>query len=285
MEDLHLSDKNRRIAENLFADALGRLAACGDLNRGYSREQDQRLLYGYAMLTKESLLRSAELVLKLVHLMQTNTTWPKGHDLRELWRKLPQTVKDSIDKKRETQGGPFSFEDFTKREFEKARYMWEIPDGQTTGYEPKKLYDDTEAVLSWANDQLGPIRIWPWAGNLDADLAGYRVTPLANGNYEVVIDSPINPLDWAGAVIEPLAAGSGSAISYRWTLLFGYTGDDGHKASYKLRCETLSLPLAEMFKGSVGECVAQIALAYNNPNHALAMALQEAAELKRRQSQ
>lgn len=282
MEDVQLSNENRRIAENLFADILGRLAACSDLYLSYSRQQDQRMLYGYAMLMNESLLRSAELALKLIHLLSANSRWPKGHDLRELWRKLPQTVKDSIDKKRETQGEPFSFEDYTTEDFEKARYMWEIPDGQNSGYEPKRLYDDTEAALSWAYDQLGSIRIWPWAGSLNVRLAGYKVTPLANGTYEVVIDTPVSPLDWAGAIIHPMSSKEEEKLSYGWELSFGYTGSDGQKHQRRMSCAALPLPLTETIKDSVEDCVEEIDRAYNNPGGALAKALLEAREDKRR---
>ena len=55
-----------------------------------------------------------------------------------------------------------------------------------------------------------------------------EVREIGDGRYEFFLDQPIEPMNWAGAIVEPVGS------RYGWTLYWGYTDRDGEKHSFKL---------------------------------------------------
>ena len=60
-----ISQQTRQQAELQFAEIVGRLNACEYLENGAEHIEDQKVLYGWGLLTQEVLIRLAEATLKL----------------------------------------------------------------------------------------------------------------------------------------------------------------------------------------------------------------------------
>ena len=141
-------------------------------------------------------------------------------------------------------------------------------------FEHRRLYLDSLAATSLAEDWLGEITAWPWAGLLDQALAEYKIVPIGDGRFDVWTDNPIEPMDWAGAIIEP------KDDKYMWTLYFGFTDSKNNKKSFKLESLLYPWPIEDLLADSIAGCAEQIHRAYKEPSPALLKAIEEAAEQK-----
>ena len=97
-----------------------------------------------------------------------------------------------------------------------------------------------------------------------------EVREIRDGRYEFFLDKPIEPMNWAGAIIEPVGS------QYGWTLYWGYTDRNGEKHSSKLPGLAYSDPLAD----TVEECVEKVKSAFENPAGPLAASIAEARSRK-----
>lgn len=93
-----------------------------------------------------------------------------------------------------------------------------------------------------------------------------EVRKIGDGKYELFMDDPIEPMDWAGAIIETVDS------QYGWTLYWGYTDRTGRKRSFQLPGLAYPDPLAD----TIEECVEKIKNAFDNPAHLLAISVEEA---------
>ena len=98
-----------------------------------------------------------------------------------------------------------------------------------------------------------------------------EVREIGDGKYELFMDDPIEPMDWAGAIIEPVDS------QYGWTLYWGYTDGEGEKHSFKLPGLVYPDPLAD----TVEECIEKVKSAFDNPAQPLAVSVMEARARKR----
>ena len=220
------------------------------------------------MLTHEVLIRLAEAALKLIYQLYFDDTPPHGHDLNALWSEIPLDAQEEIEAER---GQPLSFSEYDGGTFQDVRYSAErLRGGRTVGFEMRRLYLDSLAATSVAEDWLGEVTAWPWSGILDKALVGFQILPLDDGSFEVWITDPIEPMDWAGAII------TAKDSQYVWTLYFGFRDKNGKSASYKLPWVAYPWPMRELFSDSVSECVEKVYKAYQEPSRALLEALQEA---------
>ena len=278
MNDDKLAPEIRRMAELLHAEILGRLFACEHLENEFEQIDDPRVFYGWNLLTQEVLIRLAEASLKLLHLLHFNKPSKKAHSLVDLWSQLPEAIQDAVEAKRKgIPGGErgVSFKEFDMDDFQDVRYSHErLLGGRTISFETRRLYLDSLAVRSVAEELLGEIRVWPWAGMLSPALAGYKIIPIENERFDISIEEPIEPMDWAGAIIE---ANGGQ---YAWTLYCGFTGSDGERRSYKFPGLLYSWPLEEIMGDTVEACVEKVYEAFNDPCVPLLTAVKEAENSK-----
>lgn len=268
MSQKRISGETRKQVELQFAELVGRLQACEHLEDTAEQIKDHRVLYGWNMLTQEVLIRLAEATLKLIYQLHFDRKPPRGHNLRELWDKIPKDVQHEIETER---GQPLSFAEYHEGIFQDVRYSAErLQGGSSIRFEVRRLYLDSLASVSVAEGWLGGVKAWPWAGLLDESLAGYEITPIADGSFQVWIDDPIEPMDWAGAII---VSEEGAFV---WTLYFGFTDKHGGKKSYELPSLAYPWPLEELYATSVAECVRAVHKAYQEPAPALLEALRQA---------
>ena len=166
----------RQMAELLHAEIVGRIHACERLETEIESITDPRVLYGWNMLTQEVLIRLAEASLKLLYMLCFDEEPPHGHSLAALWKKLPSEAQEEVQaKRRHFPNGDrgVSFPDYDMDDFQDVRYSFERRvGGQTMSFEPRRLYLDAFAARDAAEDWLGPITAWPWAGLVDLALAG-----------------------------------------------------------------------------------------------------------------
>ena len=272
MPDQILSEENRQQAELQFAEIVGRLHACEHLENAVENMDDYRVLYGWNMLTQEVLIRVAEAALKLIYQIHFDDKPPHGHSLKALWDKIPRDVQQEIEANR---GQTLSFAEYDAGSFQDVRYSAErLKGGRTVAFEIRQLYLDSLAATSVAEEWLGNVTTWPWAGILDQSLSGYKVVPIDSDSFEVWINDPIQPLDWAGAIIKA------KDDLYIWTLYFGFVAKNGERAGYELPGLAYPWPMEELLADSVVGCVEKIHQAYQEPARALVEALQEARRAK-----
>ena len=269
----NISQQTRQQAEIQYAEIVGRLYACELLENETENIEDSKVLYGWAFLTQEVLIRLAEATLKLIYQIHFDKKPPRGHSLQSLWRQIPDEVRQDIEKKR---GQKLSFEEYDNNTFQDVRYSAErLRGGRTTSFRRRQLYLDSLTATAVAEDWLGEITTWPWAGVVDDELRGYQIIPLTNNTYEVWIKEPIEPLDWAGAKIIP------KENYYVWTLYFGFTDQTGQRRGFELPSFIASsLPLDDLAAKSVIDCVQQIYKVYEEPEYPLLQALEEARRVK-----
>ena len=141
-------------------------------------------------------------------------------------------------------------------------------------FEMRQLYLDSLAVTEVAEDWIGEISTWPWSSIRDDSLSGYQILPMTDKTFEVWVKEPIEPMDWAGAIIAP------RENNYSWTLYFGFTDQRGEKHGYKLPDHMHPWPMTDIFATSVMECVERIHRSYQEPSQPLLMALEEARRTK-----
>ena len=268
MSQKKISQETRQQTELQFAEIVGRLHACENLENATEQIEDHKVLYGWNLLTQEVLIRLAEATLKLIYQLYFDNNPPHGHSLKDLWGKIPADAQEEIEANR---GEPLSFIEYDGGSFQDVRYSAErLKGGRTARFEMRRLYLDSLAASSVAKDWLGDVRTWPWAGILDMSLAGYQILPLNDGRFEVWITDPIEPLDWASAII------TAKDDFYVWTLYFGFVDKRGERKGYKLPAMLYPWPMQELFASSVAECIEKVYKAYQEPSHALLEALQEA---------
>ena len=274
MSQRPLSPKIRQMSELLYAEIVGRLHACAHLENGAERVEDPRVLYGWNLLTQEVLIRLAEASLKLLHLVHFNKPPERVHALADLWAQLPAEVRDAVEAKRRCFAGGergVSFAEYDMADFQNVRYSYErLMGGQTLSFETRRLFYDAFATRDLAEEWLGEIRVWPWAGMTSPTLAGYKIIPVTNGTFEVVIEDPIEPMDWAGAVIEV------QGNQYVWTLYCGFTDEAGNDRSFEIPALLYPGPIQDLFADSVERCVEKVYRAYSEPCVDLQKAVQEA---------
>ena len=273
-----VSPRIRQMAELQHAEIVGRIHACESLETGMASITDPRVLYGWNFLTQEVLIRLAEASLKLLCMLHFDEDPPRGHSLAALWQKLPLDVKEEVQSKRlnfpNGENG-VSFADYDMDDFQDVRYSFERrAGGQTMWFEPRQLYLDSFAARDVAEEWLGEVTAWPWAGFVDLALAGYKIIPTRDGKFDVWVSNPVKPMDWAGAIIEP------KGEKYCWTLYCGFTDTLNKKRSYKIECLHYPWPVEYLLADSVEECAERIHRAYQEPCHALLTALEQAIELK-----
>ena len=268
MTQKNISQETRQQVEVQFAEIVGRLYACEHLENAAEQIEDHKILYGWNMLTQEVLIRLAEATLKLIYQIYSDDKPPHGHSLKDLWDKIPADAQREIEAER---GQSLSFAEYDGGTFQNVRYSAErLKGGLTIGFETRRLYLDSLAATSVAQAWLGGITTWPWAGILDQSLSGYQIVPMDDGSFHVWIENPIEPMDWAGAIIRA------KSDRYSWTLYFGFVDKNGERIGYELPCLAYTWPIQELFAISIEECVEKIHKAYQEPSPALLKALQEA---------
>ena len=274
MRSRQITPELREMAELQHAELFGRLHACEILEDGLEQIADPHVLYGWSMLTQEVLIRLGEASLKLLHILQFGTKPPRGHSLEDLWSALPEEVQDEVNAKRReltNSGDGVSFVEYDNDVFQNVRYSLErLAGGQTIGFQTRQLYSDALAARAVAEERLGDIGTWPWAGAVNTALKGYRILPTRDGHFDVWIDEPIVPMDWAGAIIRPKDG------RYGWTLYCGYTGRGGQRRGFEIPNLLYSWPINELFADSVAECAELVHRAYQEPCRPLQMAIGEA---------
>ena len=207
-----------------------------------------------------------------MYLLHFNKPSKKGHSLIDLWIQLPKVVQDQVEAKRRNPPGaerPVSFPQYDKDDFHNVRYFYEnLAGGQTIKFETRQLFIDSLAVRDVAEEWIGEIAIWPWAGIVSTDLAGYKILPISDGTYDVLIDDPIEPMDWSGATIEV------KDERYVWTLYCGFTDELGELISFRISSLLYPWPINELLTHSVSESAEQIYRAYQEPCPALLKAIE-----------
>ena len=266
------------MAELQHAEIVGRIHACEHLETEMMNITDPRVLYGWNLLTQEVLIRLAEASLKLLYLLSFGERAPHGHSLSALWARLPSETQEEVQaRRRNSPNGErgVSFSDYDMDDFQDVRYSFERRvGGQTMSFESRRLYLDAFAARDVAEEWLGEITAWPWAGFVDLALAGYEIIPTGDGRFDVRVKNPIQPMEWAGAIIE--AKGD----QFAWTLYCGFTDTKGQKRSYKIECLHHPWPIECLFSDTVEGCVEKIHRAYQEPCPALLAALEEATAMK-----
>lgn len=270
-----ISNKTRHEAEIMLAAIVGRGEALDVLMKNGDELQYQKMTYGFNLSVQELAIRFGESCLKLLLHIERDGEETRGHALSELWEKVPSYAKEYLQR---DHGRQLCFGDYDTGSFQWVRYPSEyMADGKTIRFEPERIYADSIAVMSlatrWmsADGRTDVISVWPWSGKFRQELGNYRVMPTKEDKYDVILDEPIEPMDWAGAIIETKEG------QYFWTLYFGFTSADGQKKSYKLPsvlCEKWKIN--ELAFRSVEECVEQIHAEYSNPGIALQEAIDQA---------
>ena len=196
----------------------------------------------------------------------------------DLWEQLPEAVQDEVNaKRRHYPNGErgVSFAEYNMDDFQNVRYSYErLVGGQTIRFETQRLSFDSLAARNVAEEWIGDIAVWPWAGIVSTDLAGYEILPLSDGTFDVLIDDPIEPMDWAGAIIEA------KDEQYVWTLYCGFTDKAGEMRSYKIPSLLYPWPIEDLFNDSVSKSAEQIYRAYQEPCIPLLKAIEEAGSAK-----
>ena len=278
MSKKRVSLQIRQMAELQHAEIVGRIHACEHVETEMETITDPRVLYGWNMLTQEVLIRLAEASLKLLYMLYFDDKPPRSHSLAALWEKLPIEAQEEVQtKRRDYPNGErgVSVPAYDLDDFQDVRYSFQRRvGGQTMWFEPRRLYLDSFAARDVAEDWLGEITAWPWAGFVDLALAGYEITPIVEGRFEVRVKIPIKPMDWAGAIIEPKDG------RYLWTLYCGFTDSKGEKRSFKIECLLYSWPIEYLLSNTVEECAEKIHRAYQEPCPALLKAIKEATCMK-----
>ena len=278
MSKKYVSPEIRQMAELQHAEIVGRIYACERLETEMANITDPRVLYGWNLLTQEVLIRLAEATLKLLHMLCFDEKPSHGHSLAALWEKLPLEAQEQVQSKRRSfpdgERG-VSFSDYDMDDFQDVRYSFERRvGGQTMWFELRRLYLDSFAARDVAEDWLGEITAWPWAGIVDLALAGYEIIPSGDGRFDVWVKNPIEPMDWAGAIIEP------KDDRFLWTLFCGFTDGMGEKRSYKIESLQYPWPTEDLFSKTVEGCAEKIHRAYQEPCPTLLKAIEEATEMK-----
>ena len=279
MAQKKLAPKIRLMADLLHAEITGRLHACEHLETQAEQIEDPRVLYGWNFLTQEVLIRLAEASLKLVYLLHFNKPSPKGHSLRDLWAQLPEPVQTEVKVKRRNFPGSerdVSFPEYNMEDFQDVRYSYErLVGGQTIRFEARRLFLDCLATNQLAEEWLGETAVWPWAGVVSSVLAGYKILPIDNGRFDILIDDPVGSMDWAGAIIQPKDG------QYVWTLYCGYTDEAGKLRTFEVPGLLYQWPIEELFSDSVSACAEQVHRAFQEPCPALLQIIQLAENSKR----
>ena len=269
-----LDPRMKRMAELLHAEVTGRLHACEHLESEFERIRDPRVLYGWSLLTQEVLIRLAEATLKLLHLIHFGRPAKWGHGLGKLWAQLPKSVQDRVNaRRRDFPGGEsgVSFMLYDEKDFKDVRYSYEADvSGKMRTFEIRRLFLDSYAAAELADEWLGDIPVWPYAGLVNIDLTGLRILPLKEGRFEVILDEPVEAMDWAGATIEP------KGDCYVWTLYCGYVGRSGEACSFEIPSLLYPWPIQDLLSSSVDECIEMVCRAYAEPCHTLLMAIDKA---------
>ena len=278
MTKKHVSPEIRQMAELQHAEIVGRIHACEHLETDMEHIADPRVVYGWNMLTQEVLMRLAEASLKLLYMLYFDDRPPRGHSLAVLWNELPKEAQQEVQAKRRNfpdgERG-VSFCDYDLDDFQDVRYSFQRrAGGQTMWFEPRRLYLDSFAARDVAEGWLGEITAWPWAGFVDLALAGYEILPTREGKFEVRVANPIEPLDWAGATIEPKDG------QYIWTLYCGFTDSEGEKRSFKIESLHYTWPIEYLLSKTVEECAEKIHRAYQEPCIPLLKVIEEATRMK-----
>ena len=199
MSQKPLSPKISQMAGSLHAEIVGRLHACEHLENEAERVDDPCVLYGWNLLTQEVLIRLAEASLKLLHLVHVNKPPKKVHGLADLWAQLPEEVHHAVEARRRCfTGGErgVSFTEYDMADFQNVRYSYgRLVRGQTLSFETRRLFLDSFATRNLAEEWLGEIRVRPWAGMISSALAGYKIIPIENGKFDILIEDPIEPMD------------------------------------------------------------------------------------------
>ena len=117
---------------------------------------------------------------------------------------------------------------------------------------------------------LGEIRVWPRVGMVNSALTDYKIIPIENERFDISIGEPIEPMDWAGAIIE---ANGGQ---YAWTLYCGFTGSEGERRSYEFPSLLYFWPPEEIMGDDVEAFVERVYQAFNGPCVPLLRAIKEA---------
>ena len=170
-------------------------------------------------------------------------------------------------------GGDFgvSFLLYDENVFKAVRYSYESDvSGTTRTFETRRLFLDALAASELAQEWLGNISVWPFAGLVKADLKGIKILPLKEGRFDVLFDEPIEFMDWAGAVIEP------RGDRYVWTLYCGYVNRLDEPQSFEIPSLLYPWPIQELLADSVEECIEMICRAYAEPCGTLLAAIEEA---------
>ncbi len=97
-----------------------------------------------------------------------------------------------------------------------------------------------------------------------------EIRELKDGKYEFFMDEPIEPMEWSGAIIEPMESG------YVFTLYWGYTSREGRKKSFKLP----GLAYPEFWAPTVEECVKMAEDAFADPTKPLLVSIEQALKEK-----
>ena len=277
MPKKHVSLTIRQMAELQHAEIVGRIHACEHLETEMENITEPRVLYGWNMLTQEVLIRLAEASLKLLYMLYFDDEAPGGHSLAALWAKLPIEAQEAVQtKRRDYPNGErvVSFSTYDLDDFQDVRHSFQRRiGGQTMWFEPRRLYLDAFAARDVAEDWLGEMTAWPWAGFVDLALAGYEIMPTTGGRFDVRVKNPIRPMDWAGAIIEPKDG------RYLWTLYCGFTDSTGENRSYKIQSLQYSWSIEHLLSKSVEECAEKIHRAYLEPCPALIKAAEEATDI------
>lgn len=93
-----------------------------------------------------------------------------------------------------------------------------------------------------------------------------EVREIGDGKYEFFLDYPIEPMNWAGAIVESVG------LRYGWTLYWGYIDMGGEKHSFKLPRLAYPDPIAD----TIEECIEKVKKAFDNPVAPLAASVAEA---------
>ena len=276
-----MTDSVRYQSQLMYAELCGKLYACEFLEDQAEKLEDHRALYGWTFFTQESLVRTAELALKLLYFIHVGRRQEKGHDLSVLWRKLPKKAKEEVNAARSTfpdgENG-VSFQDYDDEKFRLSRYSYEkLEAGETVQFAHRQLYLDILSVASVAGGLIGEIRVWPWSGIREKDLQGYKVVPVNEDVFDVYIDGTIEPFDWEGAIIKTVPRNG----KYYWTLYWFYTNKYGKKCSFELPALAVcGWTAEELTQDTIEGCLQQIHQARQNPGTVMLKAIEEAKAAK-----
>ena len=241
----------------LFAECVGRLYACSFLEEKYKEIQDSNWSYGWGMLLAESMIRTCELSIKLLYILDQDKHYPRGHDLTGLWSDISEDTKERIE-------CGDSFADFSEKDYRDYRYSNEtLVGGKSKIFDFHSLYAACLSILSLAEESIGNV-LWPWSGHVAPHLRKYKVHPIRGGALEVIDTCPPKGLEWSGAIVRSTRLGED--IKYIWTLYFGFTREDGMKESFEVDQALHPEVLKSQPTETVAECLEKIDRAYQQLN-------------------